>query len=113
MRLLDGLSFVAWSLGDVRGREPAQPELPQELGDPAPRPFLLALHSRGLYKAQTGVPCGPLWQEGPSPGCPRSQGPPPGRAQEAGRLIPEGQGFWLPGRLPSSGQGGLRAARDL
>lgn len=67
MHLLDGLSFVAWSLGDVRSWEPVQPELPQELGDPAPRPSLLALHSSGLYKAQTGA-LWALWREGPSPG---------------------------------------------
>lgn len=108
------LSFVAWSLGDVRSWEPVQPELPQELGDPAPRTSLLALHSRGLYKAQTGAPCGPsggrgLPQGGTSARCSASVR----RVQEAGRLIPEGQGFWLPGHLPSSGQEGLRAAGDL
>ena len=38
--LLDAVSLVALSLGDVRGGEPSQPKLPQELGDPAPGPFL-------------------------------------------------------------------------
>lgn len=68
VHLLGAWSFVVLSLRDVRGWEPVQPELPQELGDPAPRPSLLTLHLRGLYEHKQACPVGPLLGRDLSPG---------------------------------------------
>lgn len=68
VHLLDSLSFVVQSPGDVRVWVPSQPELPQELRDPVPWPSLLVLQLGGLYKAQAGVPCGPFAGRNLSPG---------------------------------------------
>lgn len=68
VHLLGAWSFVVLSLRDVRGWEPVQPELPQELGDPAPRPSLLTLHLRGFYEHKPACPVGPLLGRDLSPG---------------------------------------------
>lgn len=58
-----GLSLMLLSVRAVRDREPAQPELPQELGGPPAGPVLLALHPRGPYKHEKAGPAGRLPEE--------------------------------------------------